>query len=87
MAVRTPLSPIKVDEETDALATHGAHFLGVTKKEFVAQAVRFYAAAKQAEIEKGAREALAMLDGSRESAVGIVSGLSPERIEELGGLG
>jgi hypothetical protein len=87
MTARTPLSPIKVDDETDALATHGAHFLGVTKKEFVAQAVRFYAVAKQAEIEKGAREALAVLDGSREAAVALLSGLSSEQIEELGGLG
>jgi hypothetical protein len=87
MAASVPLSPIKVDEATNALATHGAHFLGLTKKEFVARAIRFYAEAKQAEIEEGVGEALAVLDSSRESAIALLSGLSPERIEELGGLG
>ena len=78
-------APLKIDDETDRLATHGAHFLGMTKKQYVAEAVRAYTEARRVEIEKGARDALALLDGSRERAVEVLSGLSPERIEELGG--
>jgi len=80
-------APLKIDDETDRLATHGAHFLGITKKQFVAEAVRVYTETRRAEIEKGAREALALLDGSRDRAVEVLSGLSAERIDELGGAG
>jgi hypothetical protein len=78
-------APLKIDDETDRLATHGAHFLGMTKKQYVAEAVRAYTEARRVEIEKGARDALALLDGSRGRAIELLSGLSPERIEELGG--
>lgn len=80
-------APLKVDEETDAIATQSAHFLGMTKKQFVSEAVTAYSAARRADIEKGVRAALGALDGSRLSAVSRLSGLSAERIEELGGLG
>ena len=59
----------------------------MTKKQFVAEAVRVYTEARRAEIEQGAREALALLDGSRDRAVQLMSGLSAERIAELGGTG
>lgn len=80
-------APLKIDDETDRLATHGAHFLGMTKKQFVAEAVRVYTEARRAEIDQGAREALALLDGSRDRAVELMSGLSAKRIAELGGSG
>jgi hypothetical protein len=80
-------APLKIDDETDLLATHGAHFLGITKKQFVAEAVRVYTETRRAEIEQGAREALALLDGSRDRAVELMSGLSAERRAELGGTG
>jgi hypothetical protein len=35
-------SPLKVDPETDKLISQGAHFLGLTKKDLVADAVRVY---------------------------------------------
>lgn len=33
-------APLKVDPETDELISQGAHFLGMTKKDLVAEAVR-----------------------------------------------
>lgn len=78
-------APLKVDDETDRLATHGAHFLGMTKKQFVAEAVRAYTEARRGDIEKGAREALALLDGSRDRAIALLSGLPVERVADLGG--
>ncbi len=79
-------APLKVDAETNALIDHGAHFLCMTKKDLVAEAVRAYLAARQDEIERGVREAAALLDGSHVSKVALLSGLSPAEIEELGGL-
>ncbi len=58
-------TPLNVDRETDALITQEAHFLGVTKKDLVADAVRVYLAVRRAAVEQGVHEALAQLDGSR----------------------
>lgn len=80
-------APLKIDDDTDRLASEGAHFLGVTKKQYVADAVAYYTDLRHAEIEKGVRAAIATLDGSRASAVRLLTGMSDERIEELGGLG
>ena len=80
------VAPLKVDAETDALITQGAHFLGVTKKDLVADAVRAYLATRRAEIEQGVRAALAQLDGSRQAEVSLLSGLAHSEIDELGGL-
>jgi hypothetical protein len=79
-------APLKIDERTDELASHGAHFLGVTKKQYVAEAVAYYTEHRRAEIEKGVKAALASLDGSREADVQLLSGLTAERVEELGGV-
>jgi hypothetical protein len=80
-------APLKIDDRTDELASHAAHFLGMTKKQYVAEAVAFYTEHRRAEIEKGVKAALASLDGSREAAVQLLSGLSAERAGELGGIG
>ena len=85
MSVRA-VAPLKVDAETAALITQGAHFLGVTKKDLVAEAVRAYLAMRQAEIEQGVRAALAQLDGSRLAEISLLSGLSRSEVDELGGL-
>lgn len=79
-------NPLKVDPEADALATQSAHFLGVTKTQFVSEAIVLYSESRRAEIEKGVHAALAALDGSKAAAVARLSGLSPERIAELGGV-
>ena len=79
-------TPLKVNPEADTIATHSAHFLGITKKQFVSDAIVFYHQARQAEIEHGVHEALVALDGSRATAVGRLSGLTPEQIAALGGI-
>jgi hypothetical protein len=79
-------APLKVDDATDRIATQAAHFLGVTKKQFVAEAVSHYANQRGAEIEAGVKAALRSLDGSSDSAVRLLTGMTTERIEELGGI-
>jgi uncharacterized protein (DUF1778 family) len=79
-------APLKVDTETDAVITEAAHFLGMTKKDFVAAAVREYAADRRAEIEEGVRKAAAVLDGTRRAEVALLAGLSPDEVDELGGV-
>ena len=79
-------SPLKIDDQTDRLATEGAHFLGQTKKQYVADAVAYYTDLRRGEIEKGVRASLATLDGGRDSAVRLLTGLSDDQIEELGGI-
>jgi uncharacterized protein (DUF1778 family) len=80
-------SPLKVDPETDALISHAAHFLGMTKKDFVAEATRAYLEQRREEIRRGMVESMRLLDGSLTSSVSLLTGLSPEKIEELGGVG
>jgi hypothetical protein len=84
---RAERSRCEVDERTDELASHAAHFLGMTKKQYVAEAVAYYTEHRRAEIEDGVKAALASLDGSREADVRLLTGLTAERIEELGGIG
>ena len=59
----------------------------MTKKQYVAEAVAYYTEHRRAEIEDGVKAALASLDGSREADVRLLTGLTAERIEELGGIG
>lgn len=80
-------APLKVDPATDQLISHAAHFLGISKKDFVAEAVQAYLELRREEIRRGMLESMRLLDGSLTSAVSTLTGLSPERIEELGGTG
>jgi hypothetical protein len=80
-------SPLKVDPETDELISQGAHFLGMTKKDFVAEATRAYLELRRKEIRRGMVESMKLLDGSLTASVSLLTGLSPEKIEELGGVG
>jgi hypothetical protein len=68
------------------LATEGAHFLGQAKKQYLADAVAYYTDLRRGEIEKGVRASLATLDGGRDNAVRLLTGMSDEQIEELGGI-
>lgn len=79
-------APLKVDPAIDELITHGAHFLGVTKKELVAQAVQEYLERRREEVRLRMQEAMAKLDGTFKGDVAALTGLSPERIDELGGI-
>jgi hypothetical protein len=80
------IAPLKVDAETDALITQGAHHLGITKKDLVAKAVRVYLAMQHTAIEQGVKKALAQLHGSREAEIALLAGLPRDEIDALGGL-
>lgn len=80
-------APLKVDPATDELISQGAHFLGMTKKAFVAEATRAYLDQQREKIRAGMIESMKIVDGSLTSSVAHLTGLSPERIAELGGVG
>jgi HEAT repeat protein len=79
------LAQLKVDTSTDRLITQAAHFLGVQKKEYVDEACRFYLEHKREEIRRGMAEALADLDDTAASAVSMLTGISVEDLDRLGG--
>ncbi len=79
-------SPLKVDPAVDELISQGAHFLGVTKKDLVAATVRDYVAARREQLHVGMREAMRMLDGTTMARVALLTGISPEDIDRLGGI-
>jgi hypothetical protein len=80
-------TPLKVDPETDRIISQGAHFLGMTKKDLVAQAVREFVDRRREEIQRGVLDTMEVLDGSLASTVSLLSGLPLERLEEIGGAG
>jgi uncharacterized protein (DUF1778 family) len=80
-------APLKIDPATDELISQAAHFLGMTKKDFVAEAARAYLDQRREEVRRGMVESMKVLDGSLTSSVSLLTGLSPERIEALGGVG
>jgi hypothetical protein len=80
-------APLKIDPATDELISQAAHFLGMSKKDFVAEAVRAYLEQRREEIRRGMIESMRVLDGSLTAGVAALTGLSPERIEQLGGVG
>jgi len=80
-------TPLKADPATDELISHAAHFLGMTKEDFVAEAARAYLEQRGEEVRRGMVESVRLLDGSLASSVSMLTGLSPERIEELGCIG
>jgi hypothetical protein len=79
-------APLKVDPAVDALISQGAHFLGVTKKDLVADAVRAYLSARREELAAGLREAMEVLDGTNPSRLALLTGLTLEEIDEIGGI-
>lgn len=80
-------APLKVDPATDELISQAAHFLGMTKKDLVSEAVRGYLEQRREEIRKGMIESMKVLDGSLSSSVAALTGLSREKIDQLGGVG
>jgi hypothetical protein len=59
----------------------------MTKKAFVAEATRAYLDQQREKIRAGMIESMKILDGSLTASVALLTGLSPERIDELGGVG
>ena len=79
-------APIKVDAATDELVSHAAHFLSRSKKDIVDVAVREYIDAHRDEINAGIRAAHGQLNGTDSAALTLMTGLSAEEIDDLGGL-
>lgn len=79
--------PLKVDPETDQLISQGARFLGLTKKDLVAEAVRVYLEQRCEDLRSGMAEALQVLDRSLKSDVMLLTGLTAEEIDAVGGIG
>ncbi len=79
-------APLKVDAEVDELITDGAHFLGMTKKDLVGEAVRVYLELRKAEMREAMLAKLRKLDGSVTSSVALLTGISPQDIDRLGGI-
>lgn len=84
MAIAT--APIKVDTATDELVSQAAHFMSRSKKDIVDAAVREYVDAHRDEINAGIKLALSKLTGSDAEALAMMTGLSAEEVDELGGL-
>jgi|GEM_PF-696641 hypothetical protein len=80
-------APLKIDLETDELISQAAHFLGMSKKDFVAEAVRTYLDQRREEVRRGMVASMSVLDGSLSASVAALTGLSAERVEQLGGVG
>jgi hypothetical protein len=87
ITVRTRQAPLKVDPDVDQLISHLAHFLGLTKKDLVAEAVAAYRDARREEIRAKIREAAKILDGTDTGRLALLTGLPAERIGLLGGTG
>lgn len=79
-------APIKVDAATDELVSHASHFMSRSKKDIVDAAVREYIDAHRDEINAGVKSALSQLNGTDAAAVSMMTGLSAEEIDDLGGL-
>ncbi|AEH11043.1 hypothetical protein FsymDg_3766 [Candidatus Protofrankia datiscae] len=73
--------------EADRLISDEAHFLGMTKKDLVAEAVRVYLEIRREEIRARMREVMALLDGTNRSRLALLTGLTPEQIDAVGGIG
>ncbi|MBB5955008.1 type IV pilus biogenesis protein CpaD/CtpE [Saccharothrix tamanrassetensis] len=84
MAIQS--APVKVDRETHALIAHGATALHMSQKELLAAAVREYLSARREEINTALRRTMQVLDGTPGSQVAALTGLSKERLDELGGV-
>lgn len=79
-------APLKVDPAIDELISSGANFLGITKKDLVAEAVQFYLDARREEMRQRMGKLMRQLDGTRASRVALLAGLSREQLEAVGGI-
>jgi hypothetical protein len=58
----------------------------MTQKDLLAAAVREYLTARRERIDTALRETMTILDGTTTSRVAALTGLSAERLAELGGV-
>ena len=54
-------APLKLDPETDELISRAAHFLGMTKKEFVAEAAKAFLMQRREKVRRGMIESMKLL--------------------------
>ncbi|OHV34841.1 MULTISPECIES: hypothetical protein [Pseudofrankia] len=80
-------APLKVDPATDELISQAAHFFDMSKKDLVAEAVKVYVEQRREEIGRGMIASMQVLGGYLSASVSALTGLSPDRIEHLGGAG
>lgn len=83
-STRQSTAPLKVDAAVDELISDGAHFLGMTKKDLVAEAVQVYLEARREDVRASMQAKMRRLDGSLVSSVSLLTGLSPERTRRHG---
>lgn len=76
------VASLEVDPVTDELVFHAAHFLGMDKKEFVAEAVRVYMDQRREEVRHGMVESMRLLDGALGASVTMVAGQPPAQVED-----
>jgi hypothetical protein len=79
-------APLKVDPAIDELISSGANFLGITKKDLVAEAVQFYLDARREQMRARMRSLMDQLDGTRAARVALLAGLSREQLDAVGGV-
>ena len=82
----THAAPVKVDQETHELIAHAATALRISQKELLAAAVREYLTVHREQIRGSLRRTMDVLDGTDASRVAVLTGLSRERLDELGGV-
>ena len=82
----TSTAPVKVDPETHALIAHAATAMRISQKDLLAAAVREYLSAHREQIRESLRRTMDVLDGTDASRVAALTGLSRERLDELGGV-
>lgn len=78
--------PVKVDQDTHTLLAHAATALRTTQKDLLEAAVREYLGARREEISASLRRTMRLIDGTDASRVAALTGLSAERLSELGGV-
>ena len=81
-----PTAPVKVDQETHLLIAHAATALHMSQKDLLAAAVREYLGNRREEINAALRRAMQAIDETDASRVSVMTGLSRERLDELGGV-
>lgn len=59
----------------------------MTEKDFAAEATRAYLEQERDRIRVGMVESMKVLDGSLTASVALLTGLTPEEIANLGGVG
>ncbi|MGB7588376.1 MAG: hypothetical protein WBM00_06670 [Solirubrobacterales bacterium] len=79
-------APLKVDPAIDELISSGANFLGITKKDLVAEAVQFYLDARREEMRARMQDLMRRLDGTRAARVALLAGISREQLDAVGGV-